>query len=303
MIWSWQPPRKPGCWRRFRGIGLTVTQAIFLGLVQGVTEFLPVSSSGHLLAIRHFLGADLVPGLLVEVALHVGTLAALVVVFRRDLTRLIADGTRGAAIALKERDLRAAADRAPLFPTAVAIIVGSVPAALAGVMLKSTIEVHLTGLMPVGMCLTATGCLLLASRWAPEGAVERVGPPRGLAVGMAQAIALLPGVSRSGSTIVAARFLGVTRQTAARFSFLLAAPVVAGAAALEAWDMTSDPTTAGVDAGFLAAVGVGAFTAMVTGVASLALLMRIVRRGRLHWFAAYCMPAGVAMMLYALVRG
>jgi undecaprenyl-diphosphatase len=147
-----------------------------------------------------------------------------------------------------------------------------------------------------------SGLVLLASRAARPGAVRRVGPALGLAVGVAQAFALLPGISRSGATIVTGLFCGLERRTAGRFAFLLAAPALAGAGLHEAWQgLAAAPgseATVGPGAGALA---VGALAAAVTGTGCLLVLLRVVERGRLHWFAAYCLPAGAAMLALGLL--
>lgn len=278
---------------------MSTVQAILLGLLQGVTEFLPVSSSGHLVAAQHMLGIEQ-PGTFVEVALHLGTLAAIIVVLRSELRQLVRDGFAGLALCLRGADAAILAERAPLFPTAVAIVAGSVPAAVAGIAVKLAVEDVLDSLLSCGICLTVTGAVLLASRWAPEPTTDRVGPARGVAVGLAQAVALLPGISRSGSTIVAGRFLGIKGEAAARFSFLLAVPAMAGAGMFQAHDLLTGGA-AGAGSGSLGPVAVGMLVSLVVGIASITLLMRIIRRGRLHWFAAYCMPLGVTIVLYSLL--
>jgi undecaprenyl-diphosphatase len=272
-----------------------------LGLLQGITEFLPVSSSGHLVAAQHLLGIEQ-PGALLEVALHVGTLAAIVIAFRVELWQLVRDGFAGLSLRLRGTDAALLDERAPLFPTALAVVVGSVPAAVAAIAIKLGAENVLDSLLSCGVCLTVTGGVLLASRWAPRATVERVGPARGIVIGLAQAAALLPGISRSGSTIVAGRFLGVEGAGAARFSFLLAVPAIAGAGIFEAYDLlTGEAAATGLSPP--GPVAVGMLVSMTVGLASIAVLMRIVRSGRLHWFAAYCVPVGVVIVHYSLSGG
>ncbi|MFW6189932.1 MAG: undecaprenyl-diphosphate phosphatase [Planctomycetota bacterium] len=266
-------------------------QAILLGALQGLTEFLPVSSSAHLVAAQRFLDVR-APGILLEVALHFGTLVAIVLVLWRSLWRLVRDGLHGASLYARRADRARIAREAPLFGTAVAVVVGTLPAGLAGVLLGPMVERFFESLTAAGLFLICTGLLLLASRFAPRPVTSRVGPVRGLMIGAAQAFALLPGISRSGSTIAAGTLLGLNRDVAGRFSFLLAVPALIGAALVEL--VKERPMLSG-DSAALAPLMWGVAAAAVTGVACLVLLLRLVRRGRLHWFAAYCIPAGLAM--------
>jgi len=186
---------------------------------------------------------------------------------------------------------------APGCETALAIAVGTVPAGLAGVFLHDWVEEAFQADLRVpGALLFVTGLALLATRWAPQGTRSRVGPASGLLVGTAQALALLPGISRSGATIAAGYFAGLERGTAGRFSFLLAVPALLGAMVLEAARFASGggETLAARD---LLGLACGALVAALVGALCLALLLRVIRRGRLHWFAAYCLPVGAALVL------
>ena len=272
---------------------------VLLGLLQGMTEFLPVSSSGHLVAAQRLLGVES-PGVLLAVCFHFGTLLAVLVVFRKDITRLVVDFLRGASVLLGRRSWTEAVARAPQFPMACAIIVGTIPAGLVGVLLHDQIEAAFAGdVRVVGAMLVATGLILLASRDAPDATVGEVGPVRGLFVGVAQAIAILPGISRSGATIVGGYFLGIRRDMAARFSFLLSVPVVAGAAALEMKKALGSSAGGGPGlAGEALPLVCGTAAAFVAGWICLILLMKIVQGDKLHWFAAYCIPLGAALTIF-----
>ncbi len=208
-------------------------QAVLLGILQGLTEFLPVSSSAHLVAAQHLMKIS-EPPVLLDVALHMGTLLAVLVVLYKSLWRLAVDGVVGVYLTVIGTARPVVREKAPLLPTAVAILVGTVPAGLVGVLLQDQMEVLFNKIIPAGIFLVCTGGLLLASRWAPKGEVERVGVGRGFLVGLAQALAPLPGISRSGVTIVAGCFSGLRRDVAGRFSFLLAVPVMVGAGAVRA---------------------------------------------------------------------
>jgi len=276
---------------------MTTWQGIFLGLVQGLTEFLPVSSSAHLVAAQHLLKVQ-PPGVLVEVALHGGTLAAILLVLWRETAALAVDGLRGGLLCVRGAGRAAIAEQAPLFGTAVAVVVGTIPAALLGVVAGDAISGLFDSLAAAGACLCCTGLILLASRWAPAGTANCVTVGRGLAIGCAQAVALLPGISRSGITIVAGRLAGLDRRTAGRFSFLLAVPALAGAAVWETIRaLPGEPVAGGEPLIGTGALAAGVLVSALVGCVSLLALLRVIERGRLHWFAAYCLPAGAAMLL------
>jgi len=272
---------------------MSILQAALLGILQGFTEFLPISSSGHLLIAQEMLDVQ-EPGNTLEIALHCGTLMAIIVVFRRALWAVIRDAVVGLRICLARGGRDALAEGAPQFPVAMAIVIGSVPAAIAGFLAKTQCEGLFDSLRLCGAGLLLTGFTLLAMRWAPAGGDAKVRPQRGFLIGLAQAVAILPGVSRSGSTIVAARFLGIKRETAATFSFLLAIPAMFGAGMLEVVGMIRNgtPHTAPT------ALAIGTFAAFATGVASLVLLMHLIKKGKFHWFALYCIPLGVLVLVW-----
>jgi len=276
---------------------------ILLGLLQGITEFLPISSSAHLVAAGAFLGVH-GPPLFMEVCLHFGTLAAVLLVFRREIGRLVTDAVKGTAFLMRRTPWEEVLRRAPLFGMAVAIVIGTVPAAAAGLLFRDAIQAVFEGDVQLcGLLMMVTGLILLASRYAPQGSATTIGPFRGLAVGIAQAVALLPGISRSGSTIVAGYFVGLEREFAARFSFLLSVPAVAGAMVLElrryvlAGSAASAQGVGGAGANTPGLIG-GALAAAVAGTICLVLLLKIVQKGKLHWFAAYCMPVGALLVAF-----
>lgn len=269
---------------------------VLLGAIQGATEFLPVSSSGHLAAAQHILGVE-APGLLVEVCLHLGTLLAIVAVFRKDIAALLLDTLKGGRLLLRHQgDLIAA--QAPMFPMAVAIAIGTVPVAVAGLSpLYDVVERISQDMRISGLLICVTGAMLLVSRFAPAGRSVSVRPLAAVGIGLAQVLALAPGISRSGATITAGYFLGIERGLAARFSFLLAAPALAGAMVLETGKLLA---ASGVQEGGAAltrghAVGLACGTLVAGAVGWLCLrwLFAVVARGRLHWFSAYCIPVGI----------
>lgn len=271
---------------------------LLLGVLQGATEFLPISSSGHLVAAQKLLSIES-PGILLEVSLHFGTLLAILIVFRTEIWQIVRETCLGAWLMLRGSGRQEALERAPRLPMGVAIILGTIPAGLAGIFLRDSIDALFeSDLRVTGVFLMITGALLLAARLAPRGEVERVGPLRGVLVGMAQAFALLPGISRSGSTIVTGYFLGIRRPAAARFSFLLAIPALAGAMVLEGGRALGDAAAGTASVENPAALLAGTGMAAIVGWICLVFLLRVVKKGKLHWFAAYCLPAGLALILY-----
>jgi len=275
-------------------------EAILLGAVQGITEFLPVSSSAHLVAVQNLLGIS-EPGIALEVSVHFGTLLAILAVFARPLWRIARDGLVGTHLLARGQAHFVHAE-APLFPTALALLIGTVPVALAGLAFQGQVERLFESMVSAGVFLCITGLLLAASRFAPRAGRSRVGPVRGLLIGLAQALALLPGISRSGVTIVTGRFAGLDADSSARFSFVLAVPALLGASAWKLHQTLMRAGTAqGASHGSLLLL-VPTVVAAVVGYASLLFLLRAVRRGRLYWFAAYCLPAGLTMIVLGVLN-
>lgn len=263
--------------------------AAILGLVQALTEFLPVSSSGHLVLGEAIMEVHAGGGAAFEVAVHVGTLLSVLLLFRRDVAALFRTLFHWLGH-LGETRARWAADAE--FRLGVAILIGCVPAGVVGVLFKGPLEQAFSAPRLVGVALICTGVLLLVTLFAPRGD-QPVTPGRALLIGVAQAIAIIPGVSRSGSTIATALFLRVEREKAARFSFLMSLPVIAGAAALTAKDLLRTPPP-----GELAtALAVGACVSFVGGVAALWLLLAVVRRGWFPHFGWYCLVVGAWALL------
>ncbi len=268
---------------------MDLLSAAVLGLVQALTEFLPVSSSGHLVLGKALLQVEAAGGAAFEVAVHFGTLLSVALVFRAQLRALLAASGRALA-APTQLGAQWAADAD--LRMLVGIALGCVPAGLVGLLFKDQLEAAFSSPRLVCGALLVTGLILLATRWAPKGE-GRVTLARALWIGVAQAFAIIPGISRSGSTIALAMFLRVEREEAARFSFLLSIPVIFGASLLKAGDLLAAPP--GADQ--LAALALGAAVAFAAGVAALLLLMGLVRRGRFADFAWYCLAVGLVGLL------
>ncbi len=258
--------------------------AILLGILQGATEFLPVSSSGHLVLAQHLLGDFEQVGVLFDVLLHVGTIVAVAIYFWRDLSGLISSLWRRDEGSKQQRYMVGL------------LIAGSVPTAIIGLCFKD----FFIGLFerPAFVCimLLVTGTLLwLAERLRNrEQSRTEMNFVDAIIVGTVQGCAIIPGISRSGSTIAALLMRGVDGETAARFSFLLALPAVFGAALLSIKDLDSVGT--GAFFPYLA----GTIASMLTGLLCIHLLMGVIRRRRLHWFAIYCWLAGGLGLFFLL---
>jgi undecaprenyl-diphosphatase len=261
---------------------VSIVQALVLGTVQGLTEFIPISSSGHLVVVPELMGWDQ-PGLAFDVLLHAASLIALLVYFSGDLLDLF----RGVA----------AGDRASR-RLLLLLVIGSVPAGLAGLLLGSYFEGEFEDASGAALQLLITAAVLVAAEAALKyherhtaargemlRRIDDLGPVDATAVGVAQAIAIWPGISRSGSTIGAGLALGMARDTAARFAFLLAIPALFGAALVQIPDLGEGSLGVGA--------GIAGFTAsLVTSYAAIAGLLRYLRTNTLYPFAAYCVVAG-----------
>jgi undecaprenyl-diphosphatase len=260
---------------------MTNLEALLLGLIQGLTEFLPVSSSGHLVLAQAALGWEQ-HGLALEISVHAATLLAVFLVLRRDVAKFV----RGGVDVLR---VRWRTEEARLF---LMIALGSVPAALAMLLFGSAIEEAFDSPRVAGFGLLATA-VILAFTWKRRGGDRSIGFAIALAIGTAQVLALLPGVSRSGTTIVAALVLGVASRSAFSFSFLLSIPAILGATVLELPDAFGPDAPAGLG-GLCLLAGAAAF---VSGAIALTLLRGVVERGRLIWFAPYCLIVGVVALV------
>jgi undecaprenyl-diphosphatase len=258
----------------------TLIQALIMGLVQGLTEFLPVSSSGHLIVVPFLLGWDdpFITSLAFSVMLHLGTLAALLVYFRADWLRLVPAGLA----ALRDRRFDGDPDRRLAWLLAVATI----PAIVAGLALNDAIETVFRQIGLVALMLVVGGTILwLADRHGRRDR-EMIGLtfPIAFGIGAAQALALVPGISRSGISISAGLFAGLSRESAARFSFLMATPITALAGAYETLKLilgeNGDRATAEV-------LVVGMVAALVSGLVAIHGLLRFLRTHPTHVFVAY----------------
>ena len=251
----------------------SLLEAALLGIIQGFTEWLPVSSSGHLVLVQELLHIE--QPLMLDIVLHVGSLAVILLFLRRDIWGILA--------AVMRRDFAGESGKLAIY-----IAVGTVPVALAGYFWHDTVESLFQNVLAVGVALLFTGLLLFLTR-CREGSRE-LGYVSSLLVGIAQAAALIPGISRSGATLSTGLLSGVQREKAFRFSLLLAVPAIAGAAVFE--------IVGSADAeGQLLPLLLGAFISMAVGYVAIGLLQKIVVHRKLHLFAYYCWALGLTVII------
>lgn len=265
---------------------MSLLEAILLGMIQGLTEFLPVSSSGHLELGKALFDydADANSSMLFSIVVHAATALSTIVVYRKDILELLQGlfkfkwNTETKYVAL--------------------IALSMIPVLVVGLAFKDEIEVLFGGqILLVGCMLLVTAALL----WFTHRAKHREGVvtgPRAIVMGVAQAVAILPGISRSGSTIATALLLGVSREQAARFSFLMVLPPIAGATLLELQEYSEAPAaTGGSDLTLLVAAFLAAF---VSGLIACSWMVKLVKRSKLSWFAVYCALAGATAIAVGL---
>jgi undecaprenyl-diphosphatase len=260
---------------------MSVIYAALLGIVQGIAEFLPISSSGHLVIVgallSRYTGAELPSeSATMNVALHCGTLVAILIVYRRDLWEL-------------RRDHRLIAQ----------VLLATVPVGAVGLLFKDQIESLFNAPLYAGFALLVTGGMLLVSRrlQRPQSQTRPVTWGAAIVIGTFQAFAIIPGISRSGSTIAAALMCGLSRAEATRFSFLIAVPAIGGATMVKCRDFLKSTPAEPTD---VTAIVVGTVISLVVGIFALQWLIRIVVADRLHWFAFYCGAVGIATICWQL---
>lgn len=255
---------------------VSLLEAIFLGVIQGLTEWLPISSSGHLVIVQEFLGIN-VP-LLFDIILHLGTVIVIFIFFWKDIINI--------SRAIIKFDFKS-----PEGLYGISIIIGSIPIAVSGIILYDFIESLFSNLVITGFALLITGSLLYISKYGYSK--KNLNIFESIIIGIAQAIALIPGISRSGFTISFGMLRGVKREEAFRFSFLLATPAILGATLYDILRVVNyEINTPALMAGFL--------VAMIVGYFSLKLISRIILEGRFHYFSIYCWIAGVIIIIAAI---
>ena len=268
---------------------MTILQSIFLGALQGVAEFLPISSSGHLALCKALFGLEEVP-LLFDIMLHIATLAAVFIFFRKEIGELLAVFYRWITRKAKEDDF--IKQRMIL-----AVIFGTISTGVIAIITQKFMPELPIKFICGGFIITAF-LLILSSiiskrQIEKEGLENTVSPFRGFLIGIAQGIGTLPGISRSGITISASLIAGVERKTAGEFSFILSIPAIIGAFILEAKDLGDVTSTVGI-----LPLIIGCLVAFVVGILSLKFLMKLINKGKLEYFAFYLIPVGILGLIF-----
>ena len=290
---------------------MSFIQAIVMGIVQGLTEFLPVSSSGHLAIFKNILKVDTDTGILFDVLLHVATLIAVFLVYYRDVIRLITEFFKIAADSFKNvgrffRNLFSSGEKLPYKRLAtssykrfvILLIISTIPTAMIGILLKNVVEGVSGNLLVTGICLLGTGGILLLSDYMEE----RHKKPKdasyadAAAIGVAQGIATLPGLSRSGSTIMAALLCGFDRKFAVKYSFIMSMPAILGALVLELKDIES-----GLSGSEIGAYIVGMIFALIVGYVALRLTIKLVMNKYFKYFSFYCFAVGAISVIAYII--
>lgn len=264
---------------------MSFLDAIILGIIQGLTEFLPVSSSGHLELVKAIQGQDMSEkaSMLMTVVLHFATALSTVVVFRKELMEVF--------IGLFKFKVNEE------FMFSIKIILSMIPAAFVGVFFDDIIENFFSGqILLVGLMLILTGLLLFLADRA-KNTDKKVGVKESIIIGIAQAIAILPGISRSGATIGTSVLLGIDRTRAARFSFLMVVPLIFGKMAK---DITSSEfTTQGISWGV---IGVGFISAFIIGILACTWMIALVKKSKLSYFSYYCFAVGLVAIGWTILQ-
>jgi undecaprenyl-diphosphatase len=272
-----------------------VLQALVMGIVQGLTEFVPISSSGHLIVVPYLAGwtDPFLTSLAFSVMLHLGTLVALLIYFRAEWARLVPAGLA----AIRDRSLAGDEDRR----LAWLLVATTIPAAVVGLLFGDVIESTVRSVQLVAVMLIVGGLLMwFADRFgARSRGIEDVTFPIATGIGVAQALALIPGVSRSGVTISAGRLVGMDREPAARFAFLMATPVTFGAGLLEVTKLVTGDAGVGVS---IVPLVVGMVAALVSGLLAIHFMLGYLRRRSLNVFVVYRFVLAAIVLGVALTR-
>lgn len=276
---------------------LTVLQAAFLGFVQGLTEFLPVSSSGHLAFFEHVFGFKQ-PNLFFDIMLHIGTLTAVLIYFWRDILNLIIDVIVGIIELLRGERWSDVTFKNPKLKFFVLIIVAMIPTGLMGFFLKDFFEGLFGSLLAIGFAFWITTLFVWLTQFVSQGykSEAEMGFWSALVIGIFQGLAITPGISRSGSTIAAALFCKIDRELAARFSFILSIPAILAALLLESKDLAQS----GQSVPYLLPVIVGTVIAAVVGYIAIRFLIKVLVQGSFHRFAYYTLFMGGLSLLISL---
>lgn len=265
-------------------------ESLLIGLLQGITEFLPISSSGHIVVVQAILGQDLEQGMTMNIVTHFGTLFSIIIYFYKDLKELLFSFFRivkAPITSFKNWDN----DESLRFN--VYVIVSMIPAGVAGFTVRHHLDAAFANPLGVSLMFIFTGLLLFATKFYGMGE-KKLTLKNTFLVGCAQALALIPGVSRSGTTIAMAVFLNINRDDIARFTFIMMLPVVAGATLVELLGLTSGA----IEPGMYAHMIIGFFAALISGYYALKYLIILFKSKGIHYFAYYCWAIGALGLYY-----
>jgi undecaprenyl-diphosphatase len=271
-------------------------QSVMLGIIQGLTEFLPVSSSGHLVLLQNLFGIR-EPELLFDISLHIGTLTATFIVFYQEIQSIFQTLLRLPALMKSSGNLKSVFAENEEIRIAALIIIGSIPTAILGILFHKIADQIFGSVWIVGVMLLVTGTLLWFTRQISiEGRpLIKVSIRDALMIGLMQGMAIMPGISRSGATISMALFLGMNREVAGRYSFLLSIPAILGALTLSLHStiiQTNIPVKI---------ILLGTVTAALVGYIALKILLHMVKQGHLYYFAPYCWLLGAVTLIWSLL--
>ena len=277
---------------------MSLLEAILLGIVQGLTEFLPISSSGHLVLFQNILGMK-EPMIAFDIAVHWGTLAAVLIYFARDFFRMIGHTFLFLIHLPVKRNLDALFNQYPYALIFILVVLATIPTIVIAMVFQDAFEFFFGSLLAVGIAWIVMSIALIASRKFQEGyrSMNLMNHRDAFLIGIAQGISIMPGISRSGVTILLGMFLGLEKKEAARFSFWIAVPTIIGAGIFKRHEGIEFYNNHGMIlvAGFMAAA--------ITGFFAIAFLLRIIQHGKFYIFGYYCLAIGLLTLIYWLVSG
>jgi undecaprenyl-diphosphatase len=263
-------------------------ESIILGIVQGITEFLPISSSGHLVIFEHIFGLHS-KGIAFEVFVHFGTLLSVLAIYYHDVWMII----KNFFIGITHKNITDTYKNDSYFRLSIFLIIATIPSVLIGITIKSVIESIFHNLTIVGVNLVITGFVLFLTKFIKNGE-KSVSSVKALLIGCAQMFAILPGISRSGLTISVGIFNGIPKSEAARFSFLLSVPAIFGAALLELTNIIEQNNT-GIN---LLTLFIGLVVSFIVGFIAIRFLLNVIQKGKFSWFSPYCFFAGLIILIF-----
>ena len=265
-------------------------QALIMGLIQGLTEYLPVSSSGHLAICGTFFGMNGEDNLAFTIVVHVATVLSTLVILRKEIFSILR-GIFDTTTPLWSKERRYAA----------CILISMIPVGIVGFFFKDQVEeIFGSGLLIVGIMLLVTAALLAFSYYAKPRQREEISPLHAFIIGIGQAVAVLPGLSRSGTTIATGLLLGNKKERMAQFSFLMVIPPVLGEALLDVLDIAKEGFGNAMNGISFGSLAIGFIAAFITGCLACKWMINIVKRGKLIWFAVYCLIVGALAIIFSL---